>query len=501
MSFLKIILALVVTLLNPLSTMGEGQDPITPKKIEVVLGIDHVEKLDFTASSKIQIGNPGILTHLFIPQKKEITLIGMKPGTSSVTIRNMVGDIKAIFNVKVSTNSQSKLVQQLKLFLGDIEGLEIGIKGDSVYVGGKIVVPDDIGKVMTVLSDSKYKKVIRLVELSPHTQRIIARRMQDEIQNNGMRNVTVRVVNHLFWLDGVVESQAQKDKSYEIAGAYLPDMIQSLARKMDSVEKVEKNIIQNFINVNADSKPKPPPPKMLKITAQFVELTKDYNKIFGFSWTPLLGGSGGKVEFGKTTSGGVTTKSDGTLSGTISNLFPRLNSAKSAGHARVIQSGILLLKDKEAGTLTKTLTQPYAIGTGDTMKAGTAKAGFSLNVTPKILENEQIDLTMNISVSASSGYPPETQENSIKTSIVVKSKESAVLGGVVVKKNSTGFDKPSSEAQNKEVEDGAPLFSFLRSKTYLSSKSQFVVFITPEIVESASSGTQNIKRKFRRRKR
>jgi pilus assembly protein CpaC len=79
----------------------------------------------------------------------------------------------------------------------------------------------------------------------------------------------------------------------------------------------------------------------------------------------------------------------------------------------------------------------------------------------------------------------------------VKSKESAVIGGIVINKSSTDYDKIAPD----EVEDASPLFNFIRSKAFANSKSQFVVFVTPEIVESASTGTEDIKRKFRRRRR
>ena len=45
-------------------------------------------------------------------------------------------------------------------------------------------------------------------------------------------------------------------------------------------------LIQNFIIIN------PPPPKkqekLVRVTVHFVELSKDYNKIFGFKWAAGL---------------------------------------------------------------------------------------------------------------------------------------------------------------------------------------------------------------------
>lgn len=470
------------------------------KQVNVVLGIDFVQKLDFDPSTKVQVGNETILNYQIIPQKKEITFKGLKPGDTSVIIRNTVGDIKARFLVRVTASSQSKTIQELKDFLGDVEGLEIGVKGEStVFVGGKIVVPSDIGRVVIILE--KYPEVVSLVELSPLTQRSIAKKMQEEIQKNSAKDVTVRVVNGLYWLEGVVGSDGEKDRALQIAKAYLPDKIENLARRTDSVQQVKKDIIQNFISVNEDKKKqKQPDAKQLKITAQFVELTKDYNKVFGFKWTPLMSGDGGSIQIGKTTDGGVTTRSDGTLAATISNLFPKLASAKAAGHARVIQSGVIVVQDKVPGNIQKSSKKPFAIGTGEFTKSESAEAGFNLNVTPTVQEEEKIKMDLGISVSSTQGDPPETLSNSVKTTITVKSKESAVVGGVVINKSSTDYDRnPPFGAQ--AAEGGTPLFSFLRSKSFSTNKSQFVVFITPEIIESASEGTEEIKMKFKRRSR
>lgn len=489
--FLKLI---VFSLALGLSFASQG---VEEREIDVILGIDRIERLDFVPSTQVQIGNESILTHQLIPQKQEVTFRGTQAGKTSVTIRNTVGDIRARYLVTVVENDQSRVVQELNDFLGDIEGLEIGIKGDNVYVGGNIVVPDDIGRVVVILDN--YPSVIRLVELSPLTQAVIARKMQEEIQNSVSRQVTVRVVNKAFWLEGVVESEAARVRANDIAKAYLPDNIESLARRVDAVQTLDSNIIVNFISVNEEAAP-PPIPKMVKITAQFVELSKDFNRIFGFKWNPVLGGDGGAIAFGRTTEGGVTTRSSGTLAGTISNLFPKLASARNAGHARVVQSGLVITQDGVTARINKTTTTNFALGTGEFTRAEESTAGFSLEVTPNILPNEQVDLGISLSVSTNLGSPPEKVDNSVNTRLVVKSSESAVVGGMVIDSSSTDYDRSPPGGQD-QIEDGRELFSFIRSKSYVTAKSQFVMFVTPELIESASSSTDEIKQKFRRRGR
>ncbi len=186
------------------------------KTLSVIVGIDFVQKLDFDPDTKVQVGNDTVLNYQIIPAKREITFKGVKAGETSVIVRDKIGDIKSRFLIKVSASNQSKIIQDLKGFLGDVEGLEIGIKGESTaYVGGKIVVPSDIGKVVIILE--KYPEVVSLVELSPLTQRAIAKKMQEEIQKSSAKDVTVRVVNGLYWLEGVVGSEGEKDRAiYQI---------------------------------------------------------------------------------------------------------------------------------------------------------------------------------------------------------------------------------------------------------------------------------------------
>lgn len=482
-----------------------AKDEIKEQNIEVVLGIDKIIKLDFvlTKQKQVQIGNPSALNFQILPSTKELVFKGQKPGKTSVTLRSSVGDVKAKYLVNVTTNDQSKVVQELREFLGDVEGLEIGIKGEYVYVGGNIVVPSDIGRVVVILE--KYPDVIRLVELSPQTQRIIAKKMQEEIQKAGMKDVQVRIVNKQYWLEGVVTSKGEPERAETIANSYLPNGILSLAERTDSVTRGKRKIIQNFIQLN-EKKKQEPPPKLIKITAQFVELTRDYNKIFGFTWSPTLGTGNGQINLGRGNAGDLTTGSSNALSATISNLFPKLASAKSAGFARVIQSGVLLVKDGIPGpvSINKSSNKRFGIGTGEFTKSGEARAGFTLTVRqPKILQEENIEMGLGVTVSVNVGTPPETINNGVNTVVMIKNKETAVIGGIVVNKSATDFDRdpPGGVQTIDDATQASPLFSFVKSKSYQTSRNQFVVFVTPQIVESASEGTEEIKKKFRQRRR
>ncbi len=335
----KIILILCLLSLTAFAQVDE-------KEISIAIGIDKTERLPFQYSVKIEVGNPKILHLKLQPKFNEITFQGLNEGTTSVTVRNTVGEIKTKYLVTITADKLSKKVQELRELIGDVEGIEIGIKGGKVYVGGEIVVPSDIGRMFVVLQ--KYPEVLQLHEMHPQTQLIIAKKMAEEVARNGMKNVTVRVVNKVYWVEGVVGSKAQEQLVQRIADGYLPPGITELYTNANRAQTVEgKKPIEYFLSINS-KKQKQPAEKLIKVSSQFVELSKDYAKVFAFKWMPLLGRDGSKISFGATGDANTTSNSEG-LSGVISNLFPKLQSAKEAGYARIIQSGMLIVKYKAPG--------------------------------------------------------------------------------------------------------------------------------------------------------
>lgn len=476
------------------------------EEINLVVGIDKIVQLDFAFSANMNLGDDTVLKVQPDLNKQTIALVGIKPGSTSLTIKDSTGEEKMRYVITVTSNDQSKMVAELRELLGDIEGLKIGIKGGKVYVGGQIIVPGDIGKVATILDG--YPDVLRMIDTSAQTMLVIAKKMQKELHRAGFPNVTVRVVSGNYWIEGVVKSDEEGNTIKTMAEAFLPDSIESLASNSDRVNLKEKNRVHLFLNKNpaqaggGEEQKKEPPPKMIKISSQFVELTKDYSKVFGFKWAPTVGADGSQVEFGRRNDGTVGSESSNTFSAVISNLFPKIQSLKNAGYGRVIQSGMVITKDKQSASINKGTDAQYVIGTGESARISTSKTNFTMSVTPTTMEEENIELDMNVSVNMQVGQTtsaPIIANNSIKTKIIVKSKETAVLGGIVQDQSITAYDKndpaPAGEGS------GTSLFLFLRSKAHTITKGQFVVFVTPEIIQSASSGTEEIRKKFRRRGR
>ena len=487
------------------SVKEEINSAVKKETLNLVVGIKKVIKIDFDADflNLLKINNVSDkLIMKPVDGLNEIILEGKKPSNTNIIIKDKNGKTRLEYNVVITETDQSKTVHTIRELIGDIEGVEIGIRASKIVIDGEIIVPKDIARLAEALDIyTNREDILVFVEPSPHSMVTIAKRMQDEIQSNGMRDVTVRVVNGTFWVEGVVKKKNQERRAMAIANALLPDRIATLAERRKVTGKAPRVLVKNFMRINSES-PEKPLPKLVKVVAQFVELSKDYARTFGFRWAPTFQAGGGSVAVGKTDSGTLATSSSGSLSAVISNLFPKLAAARNAGDAKVIQSGMVITEDKTEATINKTTNIPFSSGSGEFTKAQSAQASFSIKTTPEILKKEKIkmrglQISVGIVVGQTNDGDPLTTTNVVTTNLIVNSGDSAVVGGVFQSQVNSAYDKfPSSTG-----EEGDFLFNFVRAKDYKNSKNQFVVFLTPEIIDSASRDTAKIKKKFYRRGR
>ncbi|MEK6555198.1 MAG: pilus assembly protein, partial [Bdellovibrionota bacterium] len=278
------------------------------------------------------------------------------------------------------------------------------------------------------------------------------------------------------------------------AKTYVPDVVVDEAEADKKVGKRVVDIVINLINIK--EAPAPEPSKIIQIVVHYVELQKDYSKGFRFQWTPDIG-DGSNVQFSSGGRGpsGLTS----TITGTISNLLPKLNWAKEHGHARVLQSSSIIVEDSKAGTLNSIQRIPYQVVTAEGLPSTNfEEAGIRTEITPKVqgARSDSVHLNMKFSVKSLLGINaqgPLTSSREIATQLVVKSSQSAAIGGLITNDTSTGYNKLPANASTN------PLISLYTSKDFRRNQSQFVVFVTPIIKASASAGTEQIKKRFRLR--
>lgn len=489
-------------------TYDESEGRADKRYVLLATGEDRAIDLDFEANAGangIAIGNPQIVTTQLVKmgEKRQIVFKPLKAGETTVTVRDNDGTLRLIFTVRVTGSNLLRTAGEIRELLRDIEGIEIKIVGPKVIVDGEVLVPGDYARMISVITDPIYApNVMNLTTLSPLALTMLAERIQQDISAFA-ENVKTRVVNGMIFLEGTVEDVDQARRAAEVAKLYLPEVKPGnpIQGRDPSAQVIQnRGLVQNFIVVN------PPPPKkqekLVRVTIHFVELAKDYTKVFGFKWQPGFTADP-QITIGTTQTGGTGAESGSaaSFSATISSLFPKLSNAQNAGYARILKTGTLITRSGQPAQLNETTNIPFAIMGQNGQPATTqANVGLTVAVTPLILgqsEDIQLDLDLNqINMTGKSAGAPITAQHAIKTKLYVKSNESAAVGGVVSQDVGTDFNKddPSAVTQGGQT---SPLFTLLHSKAYRKKKSQFVIFVTPQIVENASDGTDDMKKNFR----
>lgn len=426
---------------------------------------------------------------------KVIRLTPTKEGLCTLIIKDASNE-KIIYNFTLEVNKTdlNKIAREIKGLLNEIEGIQIKVINNKVVVDGQVILPDEISRIHIVVK--QYGDLATsLVRLSPVAQQKIAQFIERAIGNP---EIHVKAVNGKFILEGIAESGDERTKAQVIAETYVPNVVVEEAVADQKVKERgtggSSPVVINLITVREAAAPEPS--KMVQVVVHYVELQKDYTKGFRFDWTPSIGDNS-ELSFtsGGRSPGGITS----TITGTISNLLPKLNWAKQHGYARVLQSSSIIVENTKPGTLNSFQKIPFqTVAENGVPATSFADAGIKTTITPNIVgsRSDSVNLKMSFAISSLIGMTsagPLTSQRDIQTELVVRSSQSAAVGGLISSDTATGYNKLPANANTN------PIISLYASKDFRKNQSQFVVFVTPLIKSSASTGVDNIKRKFQLR--
>jgi pilus assembly protein CpaC len=426
---------------------------------------------------------------LTISIAKDSKLIRFEPkavGKTNFILRDDGGKKIVEYVITIRKSDLNTVASEIKGLLADIEGINIKIINNKVIVDGEVLLPKDMSRIYNVIS--QFSDVASsIVTMSPLAQKKISELIEKDIGNP---EIHVRAVNEKFILEGVATSENEKTKAEIIAKTYVPDVFVEPSESSGIIKKRKIDSVINLLSVKPG--PEPQPGKTIKLIIHYVELDKDYTKGFRFQWTPSLQGDQTQLQFG-TGSQGVLSS----ISGTVDGLLPKLNWAKSHGHARVLKSSSIIVQDGNPGIMNSTGNIPYPVQNAyGQITTQFVETGLKSKITPSIIngKSDSISLIVEFSITALTGDTtkgPTTSKNEIQTKVTVRSGQSAAIGGLVGNDSSAAYNRlPAGQTDN-------PIISLYASKQFQTDQSQFVVFITPVIMNSASEGSDAVKRKFR----
>jgi pilus assembly protein CpaC len=470
----------VVVLMVSLQAGAQGVDG---SKEYMVVNNPRVKKFNYSIGN-VTVGNPNVVNFKADRAKDTITLMPKQQGTTLLIVYDTRGVQRDAIELTVYPSDPERLLQQVRQLLVDVEGITITRADEKIVIDGEVVLPSDKERIRKVVANTR--NIVDLTRLNPDTNNIIAKKIQKEI---GMDEVTVRSLKGKIVLEGEVYSKQGYQKAEKIASLY-------------------SDKVMNVLDIR--ELPEPPSRKQtIQVTAHFVEVAKNFSKNFNFRWNPVP-----KVGSSFSYTVNPVSGSDnftGALTGTMDDILPKLNYFKALGVARVLENPTVSVTHGDTAVIESGTRIGFPIVQANgAVSMQFQNVGANLKVTPFARGND-VNLKVDVTIS-SLGSPDVTggvaiEQNSVQTTQFVRSGESVVIGGLVRYSNRQTVDRPPSTAATGTpsvagtggASDPFPLgslFTLFKSDDIGKQKSQFMVFITPRILQYAKDANREIKEQF-----
>ncbi|MCB9741981.1 MAG: BON domain-containing protein [Alphaproteobacteria bacterium] len=398
---------------------------------------------------------------------QQLLLSGRVEGTTNLMIYDTRGVLRDELDVTVIPANLDRVMSSVQALLDDVEGLSFKIINDRVYIQGEVSLDEELSRVQE-LADRE-PLVESMVTLSPVAQRLIAGLIEQEIDEPGIH---ARLVNNRIILEGVAHSEAQMARAEAIARAYYPDVVNVL--DLREVERI------------------PGRARTLVVVVHFVELAKSLTHSWGIEWTPLALDDA-EAFFQRDYGADGWAAATGYATATVSAFLPRLDQARSSGYARVLENPTVSVKSGDTATIFAGAEYPFLVNQGLSNTIEFKDIGIKLDVTPYAHGNN-VDMDIGVTVTslgeiAPNGYQ-SINKSELSTSQFCRAGESIVIGGLQRIQDSVDYNRVPYDAPEGGV------FTLYRNKSYKKAKSQFLIFLTPQIHESSSSANREIKDQF-----
>ena len=405
-----------------------------------------------------------------------VIVYGRKRGETNLLIYDTDYVLRDDITINVIPANLSKVMQNVQTLLLDIEGISYDIIGDMVYIRGEVATDGEARRIADLATREPLVNA-DMVKISAATTRVMAQMIKTDIDHPG---IDARVINGEILIEGVVHSEAAKERAIAIAQAYYPRILPVIeVREVDRVPGRTETVV---------------------IIVHYVELAKSLTQSWGIEWQPLAITEGLQLNYeavGTWSQGGADANGWGDVTGeataTISSFLPRLDRARNAGYARVLENPTISVKSGQPASIFSGMEYPYLVSEGLVNTIEFKDIGIRLDVTPYAQGND-VDMDINVDVTAlgepaPNGYETITK-STLATSEYCRAGESIVIGGLQRVNDTTIYNRvpPTS------IEGG--LVHLYANKDYKKSKNQFLVFLTPQIHEDSAAANQEIKDQF-----
>jgi len=401
----------------------------------------------------VAITDRSVCDYLVSGNRKSIYLNATGGGDAVVTIWNTDGKKRDEFSVRVVTSTLKEVLDRIKSKFGYLSGVRVAISGGKVEINGKVIDPDDFGRIESLArSDPRVKNRVRLANAVIGT---ISSAIKKAVTVAG---VTVRPIRDKIALEGVTYSETDHRRAVSIAKLYYPQILDFIDVKNTGRRAGTGNLIQ--------------------LEFHMMEIKKSALRGLGVNWAP--GSFAGESPSNASAGGSIVSSvadMGKSIIGFVLNLIPKIKFLREKGDGRVLENPSIIVKSGETAQIFSGSEVPYYKGDEVNFK----KVGIEINAEPiKTQRGADIKIKATLS-SPSADIRGAVDTNTISTTAVCPFGESLILANIV-----RNGDIKMKNRTPRDIDRSSAIFSLFLSKDFQSNRSEFVIFVTPRLVTGAS---------------
>ncbi len=188
---------------------------------------------------------------------------------------------------------------------------------------------------------------------------------------------------------------------------------------------------------------------------------------------------------------------------TVSNISAIIKAVKTDDEFRILSTPQILTTDNEEARITVGENRPYQTRSTTDPSGGTFDSfeyrdvGKILKITPHVTEGRLVRMNISLEVTnidlastaTTSSTLPVTQKRTVDTTVIVKDKQTVVIGGLI--------DDASTRNDTKVPGLGdLPVLGWLfRKRTETNEKTNLYIFLTPRVIKSPQEADEILKHK------
>jgi pilus assembly protein CpaC len=431
----------------------------------IAIGMGTQKVLNVPGVQRVAIGDPGV-ADVSVLGSNQLLIHGSAEGKTSLLVWKSNGQ-RIQYNISVRKTDPNETISEIKRLLGEIEGVNVRIVGDRIYLDGQAYTQADADRIDQVVG--LYPNVKSFVKIAPNAKKLVAQNLNAAFQKAGLKNVAASVVGATIFLEGSVESQQDLQKAELITKAI--------------GEKVE-----NLLTVGIK--------RMILSEVQFVEIRRQATDRYGIKYPfDISGTATATMNISKDLFPGNFAEGALSVLGRGQSQFA-IGFQNNDGYGRLLAQPKLVCASGEKAEFLAGGEIPIPLITNNTFAVEFKPYGVILRLRPTAdrngniqteIEAEVSEVDQSVAVTVGGGSSiPGFRTRKVKTNVTVRHGETIVLSGV--------FSHNEQKSVSKVPGLGhIPIIGELfKNRAFDSDKRELVIFVTPRIVNPDSDKIRTI---------